>query len=421
MKISFLLAFLFLLTIQAFGQGSKYNNADIVNIRVGAGINYAVVGQLAKGEKVTVISESNEWTQIATTNGLKGYVATSFLSATSSNTKKGNGKANFVVAFFIGFLFSLIPFLVYNGATTKKDGRSSTGYRVIKKGWNFKTSSILLFCTAVGIVFSFINFFSKTETTPSITEKSNPTETPKTQDTQVTQEPQTTNQKYQSHNFYGNNVTEYLEVDASGNVFYSTSTRPNPVKMIVKKIADDEFELTFPSGAGDNQRYRMRKASGNLVVFIPNTDAKEQVYTAIKASANANHGWKTFKHKYGFSIELPDYFSEGILSGSGIQSYTDNLTQDVMNKSNIIIETLGEGSQASLATAYHSTLKSSDNVVYNVLQNNWFVVTGQDANGIYYLKTTVKNGQTHYLSVRYPVSQKEQFDKILPRIVSSFQ
>ena len=93
---------------------------------------------------------------------------------------------------------------------------------------------------------------------------SNSTETPKTEDTQ--ESPQAINVKYASHNFYGNNVTEYLEIKADGSVFYSTSTRPNPIKMIVKKNGIDEFELTFPSGAGDKQRYGMRKSSNTLVV-----------------------------------------------------------------------------------------------------------------------------------------------------------
>lgn len=133
-----------------------------------------------------------------------------------------------------------------------------------------------------GILFIYV--FSKKEATSSVIENKHQTETPKTEDKQVIQEPQEqerTNQKYASHNFYGNNVTEYLETDTSGNIFYSTSTRPNKIKMIVKKNGVDEFELTFPSGAGDNQRYGMRKSSNILVVFIPNTDAKEQIYTNI--------------------------------------------------------------------------------------------------------------------------------------------
>ncbi len=279
-----------------------------------------------------------------------------------------------------------------------------------------RTTYLIIF----GILFIYV--FSKKDTTSENTtgekRKNNPTEKSNSNSSEIGNI--ATNSKYQSHNYYNNNVTEYLETKADGSVFYSTSTRPNPIKMLVTSGDNpNEFVLTFPSGAGDNQKYKMTKSDENIIITPPN--GKKQIYTLIKASANTNHGWKTFKHKYGFSIELPDYFSEGILTNDATQSYTDELIEDAMNKSNITVETIGEGSQTSLAATYQSTLTSSENVVYKVLQNNWFVITGQDVNGIYYLKTMIKNGQTHYLSVRYPVSQKERFDKILPRIANSFQ
>lgn len=40
---------------------------------------------------------------------------------------------------------------------------------------------------------------------------------------------------------------------------------------------------------------------------------------------------------------------------------------------------------------------------------------------IFYMKTIIKNGQTHYLKITYPASQKEIFDSILPRISKSFR
>jgi hypothetical protein len=94
-----------------------------------------------------------------------------------------------------------------------------------------------------------------------------------------------TNSKYQSYNYYGNNVTEYLETKADGSVFYSTSTRPNQIRMIVTAgDKDGYFEcfIEFPKGTGDGQRYGINKSGGNLMVVIPYTDAKPQVYTPIK-------------------------------------------------------------------------------------------------------------------------------------------
>ncbi len=115
--------------------------------------------------------------------------------------------------------------------------------------------------------------------------KENTKETPKTEQIQTPQESQaqqTASAKYQSHNYYKNNVTEYLEIKTDGSVFYSTSTRPNQIKMIVTAgDKDGYFEsfIEFPKGTGDGQRYGIRKSGGNLMVGIPNTDAPPQVYT----------------------------------------------------------------------------------------------------------------------------------------------
>ena len=136
-----------------------------------------------------------------------------------------------------------------------------------------------------------------------------------------------------------------------------------------------------------------------------------------KVSIKTNDTWKIFHHKYGFSIELPDYFSEGALTASGIQYYINDLNENI----NVTVETMGEGSTSSLMKDYQSTINTSTGCDYKVYKNNWFVVSGQDENGIYYFKTIIKNGQTHYLAIHYPQSQKEIFDIILPRISKSFK
>ncbi len=118
----------------------------------------------------------------------------------------------------------------------------------------------------------------------NITENSssNITETPKTEDVQATQESKQQKEldtKYASHNYYKNNVTEYLEVKVDGSVYYSTSARPNPVKMLVTKTSSNEFMLRFPKDAGDNELYQMTKSNGNII--ITTEKGKEQIYTDI--------------------------------------------------------------------------------------------------------------------------------------------
>lgn len=134
-------------------------------------------------------------------------------------------------------------------------------------------------------------------------------------------------------------------------------------------------------------------------------------------TTSTNDSWITFNHKYGFTIELPNYFKEGALTASGIQYYINDFSDDIM----ITVETTGEGSNSSLVNDYQNTINSESWVDYKVLKNNWYVVSGQNQQGIYYFRTFVKNGQTHYLRIEYPVSKKDIFDSLLPRISKSFK
>lgn len=45
------------------------------NIRSGPGTNYAVVGSLLQGQKVTVIGKAGDWDQVPLSNGASGYIA----------------------------------------------------------------------------------------------------------------------------------------------------------------------------------------------------------------------------------------------------------------------------------------------------------------------------------------------------------
>ena len=90
MKKHIILIVLLLFTISAFGQNTKYVNAEILNVRQGAGIQYNTIGQVGKGSRVTVISENNGWTEIETTTGAKGFVATEYLSLGNQNAQNSN-------------------------------------------------------------------------------------------------------------------------------------------------------------------------------------------------------------------------------------------------------------------------------------------------------------------------------------------
>lgn len=82
---------IFLLAVQLFGQDYKNVNTGRLNVRENAGKQYRVVGQVNKGDKVAVISESNNWIYVETETGLRGYVASEYLSPIII-TEKNNDK-----------------------------------------------------------------------------------------------------------------------------------------------------------------------------------------------------------------------------------------------------------------------------------------------------------------------------------------
>ncbi len=62
---------------------TKEVNIDSLNVRNGSNTSYGVVGKLKKGEKVSVLSESNGWSKISY-NGKEAYTSSRYLKDVSS-------------------------------------------------------------------------------------------------------------------------------------------------------------------------------------------------------------------------------------------------------------------------------------------------------------------------------------------------
>lgn len=75
--------------------------------------------------------------------------------------------------------------------------------------------------------------------------------------------------------------------------------------------------------------------------------------------------WKTFNLKYGFRIELPNYFNIGSLTNSGIQYYTTELNENIM----VTVETIGEGTNGSLAKDFQMEINSTKGIGYKILKD----------------------------------------------------
>ncbi len=114
MRIIITATILFFLTLQAFGQNYKYVNVETLNVRENAGKKYNVVGQINKGDKITELSESGSWTEIETEKGIKGYVATKYLSLNNDTQTNSDDIATWIsVLLALGFI-GLAVYKIYN-------------------------------------------------------------------------------------------------------------------------------------------------------------------------------------------------------------------------------------------------------------------------------------------------------------------
>ena len=68
-------------------------NADVLNVRSGAGANYDVQFTLTQGTEVTVLDDSGDWVQIQTSAGRTGYCSKEFLTI-SGGTSSDSGSSD---------------------------------------------------------------------------------------------------------------------------------------------------------------------------------------------------------------------------------------------------------------------------------------------------------------------------------------
>ncbi|WP_310877321.1 SH3 domain-containing protein, partial [Priestia megaterium] len=59
--------------------------ASTLNVRSGAGTNYASIGSVTKGQKLSVVSKSGSWYKI-NYNGRTGYVSSDYVQASGTTT-----------------------------------------------------------------------------------------------------------------------------------------------------------------------------------------------------------------------------------------------------------------------------------------------------------------------------------------------
>jgi uncharacterized protein YgiM (DUF1202 family) len=136
MKILSLSAILLLFLTQSYGQDHKFVKSEILNIRESAGKQYKLLGQLKKGDRVVVISDSIGWTKIQSEQGITGYVASNHLESESKLSVPSESKSdgsNWVSALIIlgiviytGYKVKNIFSGIFGGSSSSSNSRRET-------------------------------------------------------------------------------------------------------------------------------------------------------------------------------------------------------------------------------------------------------------------------------------------------------
>jgi hypothetical protein len=133
---------------------------------------------------------------------------------------------------------------------------------------------------------------------------------------------------------------------------------------------------------------------------------------------NGQTNWKTINLQNGITIELPEYFSKGILVAGGTLQWFNNTIDDDIQLS---IESFGNGTIKDLQESYKSDLENEDNITYKIKKDTWYVISGKNENGIFYNKSIIKNGIQFHLRIIYQEKNKHIVETLLGKISSSFK
>lgn len=109
--------------ILVFSQNTQYVNTELLNVRSGAGKNFDVVEKVPKGEKLNILSENGNWSEVQLENGNKGYVNSKFLSDTQNSKTSKKTDSNWPILLIAGIAF--LSWL-FGGSKSKTSSNNST-------------------------------------------------------------------------------------------------------------------------------------------------------------------------------------------------------------------------------------------------------------------------------------------------------
>ncbi len=80
-----------------------YITTNVLNVREGKGKDFKVIKKLKKGDKINVVSNEGEWTQISLEDGKIGYVSSEFISNKPKDNKEKSSWLGYIA--IGGFIF----------------------------------------------------------------------------------------------------------------------------------------------------------------------------------------------------------------------------------------------------------------------------------------------------------------------------
>lgn len=135
-------------------------------------------------------------------------------------------------------------------------------------------------------------------------------------------------------------------------------------------------------------------------------------------NAISQNVWKTYHHKNGYTIQLPDYFTVSKPTEHGtLQLYGNNKNARMY----FAIETKGKCTPQELQASFDNQSMIYMSVSYKLLKPTWYIVIGQMGAEMFYDKSIIKNGIVHNLRIHYPATDKPLLDSLSAKIGGSFK
>lgn len=131
-----------------------------------------------------------------------------------------------------------------------------------------------------------------------------------------------------------------------------------------------------------------------------------------------NITYKLYQNKrYCFSIEYPDIFDEKYGSENG-DGYTF-----INNTKNVRLVVYGSNNtfQTDAKSSFNEAIASCPNVNYQFQKDNWYVISWQEGDTMYYEKCVIGSGSLNCFTISYPASDEKLYDEIVEKLFKSFK